>query len=532
MRASRPGHDARCRRSPFPLKERVLSLWRRNLRWLTLILVPASFLTSLAEGQTTLDGLRDSIGRTGFSIAMVASSFFLACLLRPKNGVLTDSMARKPNGWLSRLRYGWYALAVSAPIILVALAAAGFFYTALELTRQVVATAAIIIAAVVVHHLVLRWLLLARIRLTIARAREKRRAQTEANESSSPDDEIPVELTSPEIDVATVNQLTQDLLRSATVLGVAVVLSLVWVEDVPVLNVLQRFQLWEVQLGLGEWVTLADLLLSLLTGVLTFFAARNLPGLLELLVLRHLPLDAGSRYAVSTIGRYVIAALGLMLAFNLIGIGWAKVQWLVAALGVGLGFGLQEIFANFVSGLVILLERPMRVGDTVTVGDISGIVSRIRIRATTIVDWDQKELIVPNKTFITGQLVNWTLSTPITRLIIKVGIAYGSDTELALRLMLAAAKEHPKVLADPEAAVFFVGFGESSLDFEVRVFASEVSNRGRTKVIHDLHLAIDGAFRRHGVIIAFPQRDLHFKSDERFTGEPVESSHSEIPGIE
>ena len=133
-------------------------------------------------------------------------------------------------------------------------------------------------------------------------------------------------------------------------------------------------------------------------------------------------------------------------------------------MGLGLGFGLQEIFANFVSGLIILFERPIRVGDTVTVGSISGVVSRIRIRATWITGFDRKELVVPNKEFVTTQLVNWSLSDAVSRVEIKVGIAYGSDTERAIELLQDAADANPDVLRDPAPSVLFLGFGESSLD--------------------------------------------------------------------
>ena len=137
---------------------------------------------------------------------------------------------------------------------------------------------------------------------------------------------------------------------------------------------------------------------------------------------------------------------GIVVVFTLLGIGWSQVQWLVAAVTVGLGFGLQEIFANFVSGLILLFERPIRIGDTVTVGGVAGNVSRIRTRATTITDWGRKELIIPNKEFVTGQVVNWSLSDQLLRLVIKVGIAYGSDTHLARDILMRVAKANERVL--------------------------------------------------------------------------------------
>jgi potassium efflux system protein len=190
---------------------------------------------------------------------------------------------------------------------------------------------------------------------------------------------------------------------------------------------------------------------------------------------------------------------------------------LVAAVGLGLGFGLQEIFANFVSGLIILFERPIRVGDTVTVGDVNGTVTKIRIRATWITSFDRKELVVPNKEFVTSQLVNWSLSDAVLRLDIPVGIAYGSDTDKAHRVLLEVAEKNEHVLRDPAPQAFFLGFGDSALDFELRVFSPDVEHRLR--IIHDLHMEIDRAFRAEGIEIAFPQRDLHVRTLPMSRGE-------------
>jgi len=257
-------------------------------------------------------------------------------------------------------------------------------------------------------------------------------------------------------------------------------------------------------------VTLADLLAALLLGFLTFVALKNIPAVLEIAVLQRLPLDRGARYAIRTIVRYVLLIVGVSLAFGAVGIGWSSIQWLAAALTFGLAFGLQEIFANFVSGVIILLERPMRVGDTVTVAGIEGKVLRLQMRSTTIQDYDQRELLVPNKEFITGSLINWTLTEPTSRLVFPVGIAYGSDVEKATRILLDVAKRHPDVLADPPPSVVFVKFGESSLDLVLRLF---IPHRDHwAPVTHAVHCAIDAAFREAGIEIAFPQRDLHLRS--------------------
>jgi potassium efflux system protein len=213
---------------------------------------------------------------------------------------------------------------------------------------------------------------------------------------------------------------------------------------------------------------------------------------------------------MTSIARYTIMVVGVIVAFGAIGIGWSKVQWLVAAMTVGLGFGLQEIFANFVSGLILLFERPIRVGDTVTVGGVSGDVTRIRIRATTITDWDRKELVIPNKEFVTGQVINWSLSDTTLRIILPVGIAYGSNVELAEELLYKVAREHKRVLTEPEPRVLFMGFGDSSLNFELRVFIPSIDYFLQAR--HELNKAIDRAFREADVEIAFPQRDIHVRS--------------------
>jgi potassium efflux system protein len=210
------------------------------------------------------------------------------------------------------------------------------------------------------------------------------------------------------------------------------------------------------------------------------------------------------------ISRYGIVAAGFFVALNMLGIGWGDVQWLVAAMGVGLGFGLKEIFANFFSGLIILFERPIRIGDTVTIDGLSGTVTKIRIRATTVTDFDNKEQVIPNQNFLTNPLINWTLSDPVTRVVFNVGIAYGSDTERALEVMTSVVKAHSEVLEEPRPTVFFIGFGESSLDFEVRVFVRERLRRMPLK--HDLHMALNKALTEAGIEIPFPQRDLHLRS--------------------
>ena len=240
--------------------------------------------------------------------------------------------------------------------------------------------------------------------------------------------------------------------------------------------------------------------------------SKNLPALQEIVLLRRLDMSSGSRYAVTTLTGYAIATIGVVLVWNIIGGEWQQIQWLAAALSLGIGFGLQEIVANFISGIIILFERPIRVGDVVTVGDTDGVVTRIQIRATTIRNWDRKELLVPNKEFITGRLLNWTLSDQVTRVIIDVGVAYGSDVDKAMNLMIEAATEQEYVLEDPEPRATFEQFGDSALLLRLRAYLPSIDYRITT--ISGLHKTINRKFNEANITIAFPQMDVHFDNSK------------------
>jgi len=218
---------------------------------------------------------------------------------------------------------------------------------------------------------------------------------------------------------------------------------------------------------------------------------------------------SGYLYTASVEANNYLNSLQLVFAVVLgtLGVSWSHLQWMAAALSVGIGFGLQEIVANFVSGLIILFERPVRVGDTVTVGDTDGVVTKIRIRATTIRNWDRKELLVPNKEFVIGRLLNWSLSDPVTRIVLVVGVAYGSDVEQASAIMTRIAEANEHVLDEPPPVVTFDTFGDNALTLTLQAFVDSVDVR--LSAISALNRAINQAFAEAGISIAFPQRDLH-----------------------
>lgn len=465
-----------------------------------------ALLISLTLENQSEANWQNSLGRVAFIVAMIALATFANKMFSatPSASYGPSSLA-EPRLGDTLGRFG----AVFGPIMLAVLAAAGWYFSSLRLAGNVPATNWLIVTIIVADQLILRRLRLAELRLrreqarvalAEARKREERKTGDALVEQTEAVEELP--------DVAAVSAQTRQLVRAA--LGVLGVVGLVtiWGDVLPAFRLLDRFELWTV--GDSVIITLSDLLLGLLFFGGAALAARNIPGFLEIVLLQRLPLDAGMRYTVRSIARYLIAITGTMFGFGALGLSWTDVQWLVAAMTVGLGFGLQEIFANFVSGIILLFERPIRVGDTVTLGTTTGTVSKIRTRATTITDFDRKELVVPNKEFITGQLVNWSLTDTILRVVIDVGVAYGSDVELTEAKLLEVAHECKIVLAEPEPSVVFNEFGASSLNFQLRVFIPRFDDWLRTR--HELHKAIDAKFREADIEISFPQRDLHLRT--------------------
>ncbi len=409
------------------------------------------------------------------------------------------------------------------PIALIVAVGFGYYYTALKLTDRLIDTLYLLMIWIVVEAALIRGLTVAARRLAYKRALARRQAM--ADEQS---DTIEAQ-GEPGLDIEQVNQQSLRLTRM-TMFGVFLVaLYWVWSDLISVVSYLDNITLYEYTSGSGDTLTTAAISLNNLLGALLIIAvtvalARNLPGLLEVMVLSKLRLAQGSAYATTTLLSYALAGFGIVATLSTLGVSWDKLQWLVAALSVGLGFGLQEIFANFISGLIILFERPVRIGDVVTIGNLSGTVSRIRIRATTITDFDRKDIIVPNKTFITGQLINWSLSDTVTRVTVKVGVAYGSDLEKVRELLYKAAQDNPRVLKEPEPQVFFLTFGESTLDHELRIHVRDLGDRN--PATDEINRFIDREFAKAGINIAFRQVDVFLKN---FAGQQLQLSTTPKP---
>ena len=493
----------------FGWQQKNLVIIRKQLDRLIAIGAPIVFgLVVFYASEFAFD--RATMGRLLFLALLIMLVLTFRPLAHPRTGVAANYYLRNPDTWVSKMRWFWYSLSIGIPVLLAVLSTLGYMYTSITLTALIVDTIWLALALIGVNIIVLRWVALNRRKLAVRVREEEREKQSEP----LPDGEAPVVQSKP-IDIDEVDAQTRQLLRWGLIIVAAIAGWGIWSDVFPAFRLFDQVALWTRSVMVDgvetiSPVTLGDLLLALIVGAGTAIAYRNLPGLMEIAVLQRVTLQPGSRYAINTIVRYIVITVGVVAVLNIIGWNWSRIQWLVAALSVGLGFGLQEVVANFVSGLIILFERPVRVGDTVTVGQLSGTVSKVRIRATTITDWDRKEIVVPNKAFITEQVVNWTLADPITRVVVEVGISYASDVERAHKIMLETLHSLPLVLKEPEPQVFFLGFGDSSLNFRLHAFSQQLSDR--LPLTHAIHEAILRALRENDIEIPFPQRDLHIKS--------------------
>lgn len=250
----------------------------------------------------------------------------------------------------------------------------------------------------------------------------------------------------------------------------------------------------------------AQLLLGALLLVAFTTVIRWITNRLETHWLARTPLERHTREAVSTLTGYVLFVIAAMIVLSYAGLDLSKLALIAGALSVGIGFGLQNIVSNFVSGLILLFEQPIRRGNFITVGGSEGFVRRIRIRATEIETLNRVTVIVPNSEMLSSHVQNWNLRDRFGRIICKVGVAYGSDVQLVQQLLLEIADNHSDVITDPgvpKPQALFMAFGDSKLEFELRCFIRDITQR--FPVISDLNIAIDEAFRQHGITIAFPQ---------------------------
>jgi potassium efflux system protein len=509
----------------FKWPESSLSLLRKELHRFTLIAMISAFVAMLSVrvAPVTQGG---ALAILAFIVLLVALAFFLFQVLNPRRGAFHQFLDRHPKSALTRLRYLWFPEVVGAPLFFAGLAVNGYIYTAGTLLIIMTTTLWLILGLVLIQQFAFRWLLLMHRRLAlkaaidrreVARAQAEEKAREAGEDVPTLSDEGLLSVEEAQVDLDALSVESKKLLNLALGLAGLAGLWFIWSDLLPAFSIFDDVVLWTRSVTVSgveqlQPVTLVDIAFTLLIIVVTILAIKRLPSFLEIILLQRLDMTPGSRYAAKALVSYTIGTIGILYALQVIGFSWSKVQWLAAALTVGIGFGLQEIVANFISGLIILFERPIRVGDIVTIGDTDGVVTKIQIRATTIRNWDRKELLVPNKEFITSRLLNWSLSDPVTRIIVPVGIAYGSDVQKAMKLMMETAEENDYILDDPKHYVIFTLFGDNSLNLELRAFVGSIDDR--LLVISMLHEAINNRFEEAGIVISFPQRDVHLDTTQ------------------
>jgi len=510
------------------------------------------------ESPDQLQLFSNSLGRVAFVTALAFIGFSILAMLKPgKNPEPSPQDVRVP--WPRRFSeyafptafLGAYPIVILATIVPALLAIFGFYITALLLAYQMLRTLLLGVLVLVTGGLFHRWRIINRDR-TLLQGDEKTGTEEPTSEMLASDKQL------------------RQLFRFIVITVLSVGLFGIWSDALPWLQVLKRVQVlpriemlethegedrisWtDAEAGEEKSVktehsgdadtgsdpsisgkgvakiptaasvessqsplTVWEILESMLAALFTLLLAKNLPGIIEIFLKRRTTLDGGARFALATLVRYSISIVGTIAVFGLLGVTWSRVQWLAAALTFGLGFGLQEIVANFVSGLILLVERPVRVGDVVTIGTLMGRVNRIQIRATTITLWDRSEMIVPNKEFITTKLVNWTLSDSKRRIEIPLRVAYGTNLEEVRAILVKIAEEHPAVLKDPAPHVLLLAFGDDAINFELR-FVVDFGKGLSTK--DEVQMSIERAFKENGIDFALPRSEIRLVSGDEGSG--------------
>ena len=503
-----------------PLRDAI----QRNLRWFIPVMGALVFAIGVVDDIGDAD-IVEGVGLAAFIAAALTLALFCFRVLWRQRSAYT-TLLDEGTGNLQRWRTPLTLVIIGLPLTTAVMAGAGWFSSAQDILWRIFLTGMLLLFTYVIYGIIRRAITVSQRQIKYRQAVERReasiRARREQAEAEARGEDVspPPPVDTAEIDVSAMSRQSAQLLRVLTLTGLAVMLWFNWADLFPALSIFDGLTLTEINTGdvddLGNPVTRSitvfTLIQALVIGAITVIAARNLPGFLEIFVLNRLGVDAGARYAVVTILGYLIVGTGIVLAFQRVGLQWSQLRWIVTGLSVGIGFGLQKIIANFVSGLILLFERPIRIGDYVTIGEQSGTVTRIKIRATTLMDLDNREILIPNENLISQEVTNWTLSNSTTRLICTVGIAYGSDTERAREIMLDVLKRNPKVLDTPPPAVLFVNFGDSSLDFELRAFLRAFEDRWPVK--HAILMEVNRVLGEAGIEIPFPQRDLNIRTQD------------------
>lgn len=494
----------------FGMPQTSNEIFQRIIRqsiWIVVLLLVVSSLFSQID---SIDFNNDVIGQVMTIVALALCLIIVRPLLNKgiveyQNAVLEDGTKR--NVSLFKLLR---VILFIAPISLIILIALGYYYTAVYIIEHIIKSYLVALVWVFGRYFAYRSLTISSRRMAYRRLQNKReKIREQALQALEQGKEPPKEQ---KIKISTVNE---QIFRMADLIAWVLLfasLYAIWSDLVSIAYYLNGFILWEqVEVtskgNVVETVTLLNILRSLMYITVTYVLVKNIAGILEVTFFSRIKLSKGTPHTITAVLTYFIVTFGSISAFTSLGISWNKIQWIFTALSVGLGFGVREIFGSFVSGTILLFERPIRVGDKVTVGNFTGVISKIRLRSTTLLDDEHKEVVLPNQAFVTDRFINWTLNNTITRLQILMKISSSSDITLARQLLLQAVEEAPKVLKDPSASLNLVGFSDGAIEHELNVYVSELDDRAETR--NFLYQRIDELFKQHNIHIAFKQIDVH-----------------------
>ena len=410
---------------------------------------------------------------------------------------------------------------ISILAALLVMTVTGYYYAAIKISNRLVETIYLVIFYNLLFSIAVRALTLAERKLAYTRAREEKKAKAKleaekANGTAAGDaEDVALAEQDDRMPIKAIGEQTTKIAMWTIISIALVVFWIIWKDVISLFSYLDTVKLYQIKAETEKGVvmqdiTLVNILISIYIAAITYVLTKNLPGLLQIVVLNRLKVSQGNSYTITTLLSYIITAGGTFMCLNALGMEWEKLQWLVAALSVGLGFGLQEIFANFISGIILLFEKPIRVGDIITINGVSGTVLKIRIRASTLMAFNKKEIVIPNKQFITSSLTNWTLSDTLIRLEMKVTIGYSSDTTEVRQNLERIARECPYVSKEPKPFANFTDFLDSNIEYTLYVYIKKISDIYETT--DWLHTAVFNEFNRLGIEFAFPQCDIQIKN--------------------
>ncbi len=420
-------------------------------------------------------------------------------------------------------------ISIVTPLTITVMLSLGYYYTVIQLLNRVAITLYICFLYLILSHTLRRELYVAEVKMMASIRNRIMQNESDFQVASSQGAQSAAAHTAATADMNSKNRLESFRLElvngrayklfNACLLAVFLYFMYQqWSDLAGVLTYLDRIYLWEsIKIINNQTVestlSLGDVLLAVVIVIVAVILNHNLPLLIERLFMLRKGVGAKSTsYTIKLITSYTITTLGVIFAAGALGISWDNLQWLVAALSVGLGFGLQEIFGNFVSGIIILFERQLRVGDIVTLSDLSGTISRIRIRATTITSFDNKEVVIPNKQFITSAVTNWSLSNTITKLEFAIGVAYDADTNKAKDVLRGIIRRCRDLNRDKKPMVYIKSLDASAVTIMCEVFVNEI---GKRKAVYD-YLSSESLrlFRDHNIEIPFDQLDVTIRNLE------------------